>query len=983
MLEKELEAIVFEEKDIIPFLKKLTPKEKRELVPFLKKLEKEIFEYYQIAEKTKWGTSYTSKPKHSEAKKDLVKKACYVCFNKTDAKKILFNVSGLSVSDDYLENIIPWYTPKWYGDLINEQMPWELSYEKMMYLYKKELLVPSHELIVAKLPNAIVQRKWVNDRHKNFYNPEILCMHKETLEEHIWFLFEEESAINNYYTYLSIENYNGDNTIWIDTITNLVVENKLDREKILIATIYSSTKGFNKTLSGWFFDLLLKLNPSQDEILNLQDYLFTALNSPHSKVINTVLKYFKLVASHKKFKYKVFAETTSILLNAETKSIVNSTLMILDKIAKTHKNFGISVCEKAAEALINVDEKIQLRAAKIIEKYGDSQKQELLEEINLYTNSLFHSSKEILKEYIETSEEGEEEIYIAEENEILSKETELPMLDALDDLIFFISQSIDNNDVYHIDLLLSYLPKLYPLLNTENVAKLEPIFKRSFDLSMRFDWNSQIGNLELEAAYYINDFSDILMNEYPSELQSFKKYKSQKIKILKEERYYNDHYKEKLKPIENQTIPDYIYQIYRSLFTTSKSLIKKGLTLDLLSTPTHTPCWVGPKTLINRIITYEKSNENINLYDFQIAIGRLPINGYSLDVIKNIDKIEDQNIKTVLKYHFGQLKIQDSNIERPELWIQSVLSRNEPVEINYFQEYLVNPLTKEMGLYNWDCKLRDHFYKDYDYATKKYVQKKTIRKDLKFEDFDNNNKASESIVSSIVGIFNKKKKKIEVSSFYNYMYFKKEKYYTTIQPHDEIKFLLLSPNNPSMFLSHVIHNNLKESTFYDESSKKNMVHLLKGLYDIWYRKDYKETTYLFLATGLLCSHKIAKELAAEIWIKASAQNKMNNILLGEILGKLELGEYAPLKRFTDLLTANLFNISKKHNEALLSVLDHMIGNMSNEPIRGVKKLLEVFVELKLNFPEIALSELTKEKLMRWEQTNNLKMLISNATQKEL
>ncbi|VXB55064.1 DUF6493 family protein [Maribacter litoralis] len=978
MLKKELEQIVLKEKDIIPFLKKLNPKDKRELVPFLKKLKEKIFERYDVTEKTKWGMSYTTKPVHSEAKRNLVNKACYVCFNKTDTKKAFFNVSQLSVSDDYLENIIPWYIPKWYSNLINEDMPWELNYEKMMALYKKGLLEPSHALILARLPNAIVESKWENNKNRSFYRPEVLHKHKETLDDHIWFLFEEESGINNYYNYLHLENYKGGNDIWINTITYLVAENKLDRKKVLVATIYSSTKGFNKTLSGWFFDLLIKLNPSQDEVLSLQNEFFAALNSPHSKVINTVLKYFKLVANQKKFKHKVFIENASILLNSETKSVVNSTLMILDKIAKVYKSSSISICKKAAEALINVDEKIQLRAAKIIEKYGNPKKQELLEEVSLYADNLFHSSKEVLKEYIISNEEIEEESYEVEDAKLLSEENKLPTYGSLDDLIFFISQVIDNNEVYHIDLLLSYLPKLNVLLNKDNVAKLEPIFKRSLDLSMNFEgWNSQIGSLESEAAFYLNDFAEILMNKYPLELQSFKKTKDQKIKKLKKDRFYKSRYKENLKEIEYQSIPDYIYQIHHSLFIQSKSLIKKGLTLELLSTPTHAPCWVDPKVLIDRIISYEKRNEEINLFDFQIAIGRLPINKDTSDIFENIDKINDGDIKEVLKYHFDQLEIQNVNISRPELWLQSVLSKNSDEEITYFQEYLANPLQKEKGAYSWDCRLRDHFYKEYDYAAGKQVQKKMIRKELKYKDFNLQKNEPESLISSLKNVLNKKKKKIKISSIYEYMYFKKQKYYTTIQPNDDVKFLFLSPNNPSMFLSHVIHNNLKESTFFDESSKKNMVNLLKGIYEIWYRADFKESTYLFLSTGLLCSDKVARELAAEIWIKANSENKINNRIIGQILGKLESGEYAPLKRFTDLLTASLFKVSKRHNESLFTLLDNMIGNMNDEPIRGIKKLLELFLELKHTFPQIEISESTKDKLSGWKNSKTLKPVITN------
>ena len=978
MLEKELEEIVLKEKDIIPFLKKLTPKNKRELVPFLKKFKKKIFEQYTVEKRTKWGVSYTSKYTHSEKRRELMEKACYVCFNKTDVKRAFFNVSNLSVSDDYLENIIPWYTPKWYGDLINENTPWELTYEKIMQLSKEGLLEPSHQLIVNKLPNAIIEYKWENKKRLSYYRPEILLKHKETLKEHIWFLFEEESSINNFYNYLHLENYKEGNDIWIDTIVNLTNEKKLNRKRVLMATIYSSTKGFNKILSGWFFDLLIKLNPTQDEVLHLQNEFFAALNAPHSKVINTVLKYFKTIANQKKFKHNTFIENASILLNSETKSVINATLMILDKIVKANKPLRISICKKAAEALINIDEKIQLRAAKIIEKHGDSKNEELLDEINLYADNLFYSSKEILKEYIVLNEENEDEIFEIEETKILSEENKLPIYKTLDELIFFVSQVIDNNEVYHIDLLLSYLPKLNILLNKDNVAKLESIFKRSLDLSMSLDgWNSQIGNLESEAAFYINDFAEILLKKHPNELESFKKIKNQKIEKLKKGRFFNSHYKNNLKKIENQPIPDYIYQIHHFLFIKSKSLIKRGLTLELLSTPTHSPCWISPEILIDRILSYEKNNEDINLYDFQIALGRLPFNETPTNIINRIDKVKDADIKKILKYHFGLLDIQRISISKPELWIQSVLSKNKDTDITYFQEQLANPLQKEKGAYRWDCKPRDHFYKEYDYKLRKQVQKKMVRKELKFIDFNLQKTKPVSLIYELASIFNKKKKTIKVRSIYEYMYFKKQRYYTTIQPNDEVKFLFLSPNNPGMFLSHVIHNNLKESTFFDESSKKNMVNLLKGLYEIWYRADYKESTYLFFATGLLCSDKVARELAAEIWIKANSEKKINNQLLGEILGKLESGEYAPLKRFTDLLTANLFNISKSHNKYLYSLLDTMIGNMNITPIRGIKKLLEIFLELKHNFPNIEISKLTTKKLSEWGETKTLKPIINN------
>ena len=137
MLEKELEDIVLKEQDIIPFLKKLNQKERRSLAPFLQKFRAKIFETYHEVKKTKWGDQYTTKYHYSEAKRLLVDKACFVCFNKTETKKGIYNINQLLVNEQYLDEIIPWYIPSWYSDLMNEEMPWQLDYEKMMAMTQK------------------------------------------------------------------------------------------------------------------------------------------------------------------------------------------------------------------------------------------------------------------------------------------------------------------------------------------------------------------------------------------------------------------------------------------------------------------------------------------------------------------------------------------------------------------------------------------------------------------------------------------------------------------------------------------------------------------------------------------------------------------------------------------------------------------------------------------------------------------------------
>ncbi|APZ45648.1 hypothetical protein BW723_04750 [Polaribacter reichenbachii] len=973
-LKKELQQIIHQEKEkeIIPFLKKITFKEKKALVPFLKKYKEQIFETYTVEEKSKWGLSFSRKDKHSIEKRDLITKVCFVCYNKTDFKKAFWNSVNIITSDEYINDIIPWYVPNWYSNLINEENSWSLDYLKTMFLMSKGLLEPSNNLIVSKLPNAIIDSKTINGINVNSYTPEVLESYSVTLNEHIWLIFEEDSSINNNYINYRLNNYNKKNDVWIDTFIDLVEAKKLDRNKVLEASILTSTKNFNQNLTGWFFDLFIKLAPTNDEVLALQNELFSALNSPHSKVVNTVLRFFKKVGNLKKFQQLNFIENCSILLNSETKSVVNSTLILLDKIAKSNNKLVEDICLKTTEALLNVDDKIQLRASKIISKYGNIDSVELKDEVNLYQESLFYSSKKVLSVFIEGSEEDELAIEEELSTQILTESNRVEVYSTFDELLFFVSQVLDNNGVHHIDLFLSYAPRLNLLINSENVSKLEPIFKRALDLTFSFEnRNSQIGELEFKAAYYLNDFSEILMEKYANELQNFKNYKTNKIQKLKKENFFR-HYKGNLKEIEYQSINNRVYHIHQSLFIASKKLIQAKMALEFLSTPTHYPCWVAPEILIDRIKKYENSTIKINPYDIQIAIARLPLNEFDDSLLHKINEIRNKEIQETLKYFYNFLPLKEANVLRKDVWMQAVLCKKNSDDINYFKETFEYKLEKETTDYKWDCKLQDHIYNVYDYEKRKNVYKTIQKKEIRF--FTTKEKIKETFIQQIKSYLNPKKEN-SIVSMYSYIRFNKRQYETVITPKDDVKFLNLAPNNPEVFLQQVVKYVLSESTFTSETNKKNMVNILKGLFDIWCRKDYQESVYLFLAASFLCSDKVSRELAAEIWIKAVSENNFKTELFGRVLGKLQYNEYGSFKRFTDLLTLNLLNISKNHNRNLLVLLNAMIANMNEKPLRNTKKLVDILFELKQAFKDFELSDKTKDKLTLWSKTKSLSLVI--------
>ncbi len=127
---------------------------------------------------------------------------------------------------------------------------------------------------------------------------------------------------------------------------------------------------------------------------------------------------------------------------------------------------------------------------------------------------------------------------------------------------------------------------------------------------------------------------------------------------------------------------------------------------------------------------------------------------------------------------------------------------------------------------------------------------------------------------------------------------------------------------------------------------------------------------------MLGAQTTARQLSGELWIKANQHEAFGNKLLGKTLGKLQYEQYAPLKRLTDLMSKNLIGISSIHQKGLLIVLDNMIGVSNKKPIKGVKKLLELFLELLHQFPGYQMLRATTLVLAALKETKSLKSIIN-------
>ena len=126
---------------------------------------------------------------------------------------------------------------------------------------------------------------------------------------------------------------------------------------------------------------------------------------------------------------------------------------------------------------------------------------------------------------------------------------------------------------------------------------------------------------------------------------------------------------------------------------------------------------------------------------------------------------------------------------------------------------------------------------------------------------------------------------------------------------------------------------------------------------------------------MLGGDKTVRTFAAQIWIEGVKAGSINSELIGEILGKHQRVAFAPMKRLTDLLLDTLFRVSPDHNQALESLLAGLLIQLPGKPVTGLKKLLEIYLEVvsvnqsSINNPKLL------DRLNGWSTFSALKKIV--------
>ncbi|WP_141109334.1 DUF6493 family protein [Escherichia albertii] len=869
---------------LIVLLKGLSEKSRKDLAPLIKKDIKRLTGYKEIS-RGRWRII------GSEIQFRMLGVAILCCYNKKDCnniKSIVFR------NNHYLDAALELFSPDWFTDYINifaDKDGCPFNYEQISDWVAAGYLTNVSPMFIAKsIIHSITLQK-----------------HSFTLDVHLWEIFNYPCNISwtDRWDRAQEKPDDADEQKWIFYFKKFSKDKRIDRMRVLKESLLAVNRGFNKDQTNWYMALFAALEPTENECLHLQRELFSVFHCPHNKPIATILNIIKSLILNPGFDNDEFINHLPLLFSSIIKGTVNSTLILADKLASQYPDKRTIICYHLTGVFINKNPGLQDKTAKIIAKYGDPADAELSVLLDSYTNSLLTGAREVLTDFLDAKPMvADDALQLHLVMPLIRNDNRILEIKTWDDFVFLAGRACLNLESYHFDLFPAALLRFAPQINKDNISQLEPAF--GLAVKTLQSGSVSVGAFDKILATFILEFAGDLLRELPNKNISIKY--NQYLAIINNENKnlklnWGFHEWQKSTKAKFQPWIDVLINVLHSL--------QKTEPLPLLSTPTHLPCFIDPYTLVQRLKKYQAATQVPDNFDFQLAIQRCvtPENEINLAGLS-------QNDTALLNYFFyGDVKSLKC-VENDDLALSAIITRNASHYDLASFEYGLILLNKN----NLPAKIISN---DFPWCLETKIQTAPYLK----EEF--------SYKQLSVDIPRNWQQE-NTSLFYAFSFMKASADLAT----DKHRLLFSFPVAHDLFLVQFIAYHFK--TEYNES--RDIIHLLQAMLEL--PLPLTPMGHLLTAFCMLHADKTVRALAGELWIdKLRYPQGVNSTHIGDILGRLEKENWAPLKRFTDLAMQSLINISSRHNQSLLEMITAMDSHLSAVKITNYKKLAELRQEL--------------------------------------
>ncbi|SHG32188.1 DUF6493 family protein [Flavobacterium johnsoniae] len=893
---------------LLPFLKEKSKGNIEALKKDIKKCKRYWMTYTDLTK----DPGYVKKDKHDYGwgrrgdmeQNDIITLSAIALFDKTDINswdEALHLLNDIDTKPQVLETLI-WAKPNWLETFILDKVKrqdWvSFNYHNLRKLEDEGLLQFNPELYALSLAATNEWRAKMKTR--KFI--ETIVNDKTGYQRDIPELFNYETILHNSFFRDNDKQKYDEFQTWSIVYKTLLDEKKMDRSFFIENAIQIQTKEWNNNLKSFFRKRIEEFQATEDELVVLQENIFSFLHNAYPPITSYGIELVKKIYNHPKFKTKSFLEWLEpLMMRGDCKAAIKSVLPVLEKISKANPKLNNQIASILADVYVISDLTLQEKVSKIILKIGSAKDKVLKEKLSSYVTLMQGNIKSGLSQFLDeealtADHDTLEEYHFEPQKEtLLLEEVQLP--NDWNDIVFQFGNFIASDETLDTEILMNTYIQQRDLFPADYKVQLQPYEK------------------QLQKHYFEAVHKNFM-----------KSFLSQKIENINAK--FDSKYKHYSKINTNLLIKSLLEKVQEKMDSNS--------TLPLLSFPSHKPYWVAPKVLVERVIQYQKNNEEIDSVDLAIAIARMPRENVE-EAIPLLDQVEGE-IKPLLSFCLGV--DEKLNLDSTSLFSKALA--------------VLGKTTKETGnLSLWATAARTFYPND------------------TFTEFENTYlKEIPFVVSPFVPEIKFKEKWNEWT---NYQTKEKERtpswyemrfdvpHYTKIPNYllysqdiynrgNSWDYLLSYAGNTYYWHSLTPQNSdalaltLLQNCATGDGSKPE----LKGFLDVMNRPEFRssETTQLLFAACFFQEKKDLRLLASEVLINLIEKQAVDVAVFAEKAAKLASEKYGVFLRFSDGIAA-LKDISPLHNSALLQLFNAFFDNLDlkDKLPTNFKKMVENYVDI--------------------------------------
>jgi hypothetical protein len=753
----------------------------------------------------------------------------------------------------------------------------------------------------------------------------------------------------------------GPDITWLTLLPQALASGHLDRGEWLTHCLLALRRDFRRPLLTWIKGLFLALHPTLAERIARQTELRELLSHPLPLVVNFTLDQLKDLWANSDFvAAPLLPYVEALLARPDLKTGLRTLLAGLDRLLKREPTLAPPLAAALATALAHADATIQERTAKLLAAVLAAKKPLLtpaqtaavLADIAAYADLVSASARATLAPWLATPTAlggaAAAETYsplIDFQSDISAATAIVPVAD-WHEWLFLTGPMLTRNDPADRERWVEGLLRLRPQFPNDFARQLLPVLYQALPWLV-------VGKPTPEAEVwtilaYCQSDNDTLLS-LPAALLASQLPGSVGPRVQRVSLATSRH-----------TNPDPLLRVERQrLAFAEQQLVAGAAALPLLSTPTHTPHWLAPSMLVQRLLAYEAAGQEPDAADLVLALARTACHAAADATIarqllpqlapaglhellswflapagppqplpmlvarQSVGQVLGGLLRRVLPLSANSQATTSLTVALPWLWAVAARTRYPEATFEELRSLADYPGVAVPWQPGWLFEQVHHVHKQ------PWNKKEPERLEHWIELRVPTEHPGQAPPSPLLLYALHARLK------------QKDTHYLWPLRSNYLFLLSLLPHNPAPLHWHLLRSVYRASGSYAEEREllQQVLHtlLLPG-------PAFTEPTTVLLAIGMVHQAPDSRALALEVLLTAIAHRRLQPTALGKALGRLLAQEFAPVPRLADNL-AQARALGARPDDALCQLLEALLPELPAAPPRQTAKLLAAYADL--------------------------------------